>query len=72
MPRCLDCAYWRPHRDWDDPLIETANGDCRRHAPLGEVKMHGYITTYFPLMPANGWCGDFTQRTEENSHADAV
>jgi len=61
---CLTCRFWVPPYGLSHPFVEyEEHGACHRHAPLVRVTSeHGHTTSYWPLMPAKGFCGDHELR----------
>lgn len=58
---CQFCRFWEP--DFRE-RVEWRDGDCRRRAPILDVKVCGSSDTRFPHTNAKGFCGEF-ERVKE-------
>lgn len=61
-PSCGGCRFWL---DLENKQVPT-EGLCRRHPPVQLVELAGgaedirsYITTGFPVIGRDDWCGEF-------------
>jgi len=57
---CKDCHYARP-------VSETAVA-CRRFPPTITEATGNTVTTYFPLLANEEWCGEWKASTQSRLH----
>lgn len=77
---CATCRYFTSKLSKHSSVrYPEGTGECRRNAPRGPVNlgwthgdpkdgaMHIAITSSFPSVPSDDWCGDWAPRPDEAS-----
>lgn len=56
---CANCVHWK-RADWLGKVQDY--GECRRLSPV--LSVHYDALASFPKTQSDGWCGEFSPRTQ--------